>query len=260
MKRLLCILLVLLMLCGCGAPESTASVAAETEYSDEELFLQEAYWYLQSDEKEIVSWENGVLADYCSEESHKIISPEGEKEIQGMDLRRVQYTYFKMGTEPNTIEHNINLYFDQDGQFVGTDGDLYLHGDIQMWVFADKRRFTADETVTVTTVLKNWGDARSFTVYGAVAWQEFFKDGMSVGGAVDASGKVLKLDENEVIVLESQYSDWEKWIRLQEGDVLPGKYAMVTYVDMNEAQDGTFEGSQGVNIRLHETRELKLTE
>lgn len=259
MKRLLSILLVLCLLTGCGGMSSSMegpeNVSDGVEYTEEALFLQEAYWYLQSDEKDLFTWENGILEDYCAEESQKIISPEGEMEIQGMDLRRVRYPYFKM----DQIEHDINLYFDQNGQFVGTDGALYLHGDIQMWVFADKRRFTADETVTVTTVLKNWGDARSFTVYGAVTWQEFFKDGISVGGGVNDSGKVLELDENEVVVLESQHSDWEEWIRLQEGDVLPGKYAMVTCVDMHEALDGTFGGTRGVGVRLQEIRELELT-
>lgn len=84
MKKLLCLLVILsLLLCGCGGSASSVE-SVEPEFTEEELFLQNAYWYLQSDEKEIFSWENGVLDDYYAEESRKIISPEGETEIQGM--------------------------------------------------------------------------------------------------------------------------------------------------------------------------------
>ena len=159
MKRLLGPLLCLSLLTACGAPPSSM----ETEYTGEELFLQEAYWYLQSDEKEIFSWENGVLEDYCAEEPRMVIGPEGEVDIQGMDLQRVRYERWRLFN--GTIYGTTNLYFQEDGTFVGTDGsqfwedqpeeqqDLY-DGDISMWVFLSSPEVGVDDTLTVTCVLK----------------------------------------------------------------------------------------------------------
>lgn len=269
MKGLICWLLVLCMLAGCGAGDSdgaqsqeaaeaaaSAGAASAPEYTQEELFLQEAYWYLQSDEKALFSWENGMVEDYCGEDSQVIIGPEGEREIAGMPLQRVQYTFFQIGE----IENNVNLYFDENGQFVGTDGDSYFHGDIQMWVFADKQGFSADDTLTVTTVLKNWGESKKFITFGAVAWSEFFKKGVFVGGGVDASARELELKMNEVVVLENQYRDWDKWVQPPAGNGLPGIYTMVTFVEMQEILEDTAGEERGSRIQLREVREVEIEE
>lgn len=54
------------------------------------------------------------------------------------------------------------------------------------------------------------------------------------------------------------YFKMDPIVLFQEGDVLPGKYVMVTCVDMHEALDGTFGGPRGVGVRLQEIRELEL--
>ena len=86
-----------------------------------DAFLQSAYWYLQSDEKELFTWENGVIEpDFRTEASRIVIGPTGAVDICGRELTRVKYIYWG---EDSRLQGAVSLYFDGE-EFVGTDVGL----------------------------------------------------------------------------------------------------------------------------------------
>ncbi len=242
MKKLLCLLVILsLLLCGCGGSASSVE-SVEPEFTEEELFLQNAYWYLQSDEKEIFSWENGVLDDYYAEESRKIISPEGETEIQGMDLRRVKYVVWQV---EGMLTDTINLYFQKDGTFVGTDGSRfwegqpeeprnmrYWDGDLSMWLFPPGPELSGEEPWTFSCVLrKNTQGIRTFQAYaGHFTELEFFREGESITGGIDASAQELEMKEGTVLVDKLQWTPEF----LEVCGIESGSYTVRAVVKLNE--------------------------
>lgn len=249
MKRLLCILLALLTLCGCGAQGSAVEPSAtERAYTEEERFLQEAYWYLQFDEKEILSWENGVMEDFCAEERREVISPEGLTDIQGRALRRVYYPLSYI------TEHDyelVSLYFDPDGSFVGTDYSVLLNGteelrtgglwnaDLNYWLFLEKKEMPLDGTQTATCVLRNTGQKKTtVTAYApkimAVSW---YQNGKSRGSGLAAAAQEITLRPGEVYV-ETQNVIPEGWNEHNWMPYTPGMCTVVSYVPLSQEAGG----------------------
>lgn len=263
MKRLLGLLLCLSLLTACGAPPSSM----ETEYTGEELFLQEAYWYLQSDEKEIFSWENGVLENYCAEEPRMVIGPEGEVDIQGMDLQRVRYERWRLFN--GTIYGTTNLYFQEDGTFVGTDGSQFWEdqpeeqqnlydGDISMWVFLSSPEVGVDDTLTVTCVLKKTeGPIDTYSAYGDVMELAIYQNGQQRNSGLDASGRILDFSQEPVQVVTRSIDKgyWSGGQGLSDEELF-GDYTIRVAVDMTELPNGVFEER---HTRLSLTKFLKFT-
>lgn len=261
MRKLFYILLLLGLFTGCGSQETgQPENLREPEYTEEEQFLQEAYWYLQTDEQQIFSWENGILEDVCAEESTTVIGPEGETDICGMELKRVRYTYFELGN----IQQNLDLYFTPDGAFVGTNERMYWHGDILMWMFVDRREIAPGESFTVTTVLKNQSETtRSFSAYGAIAWQEFFKNGLATGGGVDASGRSLKIGAGEVLVFQDEITAEQLALNLPEGESIYGEYTIVDMMMLSEYADEdayNLGEDRGAQMSFNEFKKVNVTE
>lgn len=261
MRKLMYILLFIDLLTGCGSQEiSQPESMQEPEYTEEEQFLQDAYWHLQTDEQQIFSWENGVLEDVCAEESTTVIGPAGETDICGMELKRVRYTYFELGN----IQQNLDLYFTPEGAFVGTNERMYWHGDILMWMFVDKQEIAPGESLTVATVLKNQSEtARIFGAYGAVVWQEFFKNGLATGGGVDASGRLLEIGAGEVLVFQDEIPAEQLALNLPEGESIYGEYTIVDMVQLSEYADEdayNLGEDRGVQVSFSEFKKVTVTE
>ena len=251
MKKLLCLLVSLsLLFCGCGGSASSVE-PVEPEFTEEELFLQKAYWYLQSDEKEIFSWENGTLEDYCAEESRKIISPEGETDIQGMNLRRVQYVVWQV---EGALTDTINLYFQKDGAFVGTDGSRYWEGqekprnvrywdgDVSMWLFPAGPEMDMDGTWEFSSVLpKNSEGTSIYMAFGGSYTElEFFRDGMCVASGIDASAQELEMEQGTVIVEKLRRT--KKYLNPDEE--VAGAYTVRAIVWLEDVTDRGQTGTQ----------------
>lgn len=276
MKGLVCWLLVLCMLAGCGAGASdgaqsqeaaetaaSATAASVPEYTDEELFLQEAYWYLQSDEKALFSWENGMVEDYCTQEHQEIISPQGLTDIHGKTLRRVSYPLGYIGENGYEM---VSLYFDGDGGFVGTDYSTmlndaaYMHdggpwtGDIGLWLFPEKQEISMGETQTIICVLRNTGE-ETWTVrtYAPkIMAVQYYQGGQSPSVGLASSSKEITLEPGEVFV-ESYTMTPEDWNEIEWMPYVPGPCTAACYVPLREVPDGiSFTLSKTVSFTITE--------
>jgi hypothetical protein len=264
MKKVVLFLVAFSILCGCGttpSPEATMTSSSQSAYTDDELFLQEAYWYLQSDEKELFSWEDGVVQeDYCSDHSHTVIGPSGETDIKGRFLTRVCYTY----THENELNSAIRLYFDGD-EFIGTDTGVdmenrecfastpnpYWDGDISYWLFLDSPETDMDTTYSITCVLRNNSDIpRQFSAFSpSVMYVELFQDGISKGGGIDSSAQYFTLEPGETFI-ESYTLDWENYQNLT-----PGSCTVMTYVKLQQYDTAT----EPFNFSLYHTATFTIT-
>ncbi len=255
MKRLLCILLMLFLLCACGEPAE--------EYTEEERFLQEAYWYLQSDEKDIFSWEDGVPEDFCTEEKREVISPEGLTDIQGRTLRRVSYS-LSYTTEQDC--EMVSLYFDGDGSFVGTDYSARFNGeellrtggpwseDISCWLFLEKKEIPADGVQTATCVLRNTGRERqTIAAYApCIMAVSCYQNGKCRGSGLASAAQEITLKPGEVYV-ETQTVIPEGWNAHNWMPYEPGPCTVAAYVPL--AQE-----APGLTVTLTRTATFTITE
>lgn len=260
MKKLLFIPLMLCLLCAC---ETGPAPARETAYMAEELFLQEAYWYLQSDEKDLFTWENGVLEDFCSEESREVISPEGLMDIQGMALRRVSYRDTYVTGQDYDM---VSLYFDGDGGFVGTDYSTLMNGtetirtggdwgaDVNYWLFLEKKEISLDGTQTATCVLRNTGHERQTIAAYAPKIMAIccYQNGKSRSSGLAAAAQEITLRPGEVYV-ETQTVIPEGWNGRDWMPYEPGLCTVAGYVPL--AQE-----APGLTVTLSKTATFTLTD
>ena len=196
--------------CGTSYGVTDTPAKEEEDNSIEELFLQQAHWYLQADEQVLFSWEQGEIeSNYFIEGTRTIIGPEGEIDIHGQTVTRVKYVYRDFGN----IQELVNLYFDEDiflGTDYGCDGpDGYTayekpfwDGDISFWVFLDAPFIPADGSMKVSCVLHNNSDVkREFTAYSPkITYIDFYQGGKSIGNGINASEQELILDPDQTYV------------------------------------------------------------
>ena len=210
MKKLLCLLLIVCFFTACGAPAASVSEALP-EYTEEELFLQDAYWYLQSDEKQILNWENGTVEDFYTETDLYAMGPQGEVNIRDQQLQRVYYKIWDMGDD---LYETVDLYFEPDGTFVGMgrqlyinetvsprDADAYWEGDISFWVFLDRPTGSEAEELTVTCILKD-GEGTGMTFSAAAPYFaeiEIYKDGVQLMSGLDAAGQSINFSLEPIV-------------------------------------------------------------
>ena len=275
MKKLLSLLLTLCILTGCQGPaasslpqvSSAEGSVLEQEYTEEEQFLQKAYWYLQSDEKAFLSWENGMLEDYRTEASRKIIGPTGETEIQKKDLQRVIYEVWELAG--GSWRQSINLYFEKDGTFLGTDGSLFYEdgreeqrdsrwfdGELSCWLFLSSPEIKMDETLEGTVVLRRKEDAdtreRTFRAFAPmIAYFGYFQNGKEISGGIDAAGQELTLSVGEVYT-ETHTLTPQSLPDLQRG-FEPGKVTVMATVELSE-------GAAGAHFTLTKLADFTITE
>lgn len=243
MKKLLWISLLLCLLCACGIAPTE-----ETAYTAEELFLQEAYWYLQSDEKDLFTWENGILEDFCSEEHREVISPEGLTDIQGLTLRRVSYRDTYVTEQDYDM---VSLYFDGDGGFVGTDYSTIMNGtetirtggqwgaDMNYWLFLEKKEIPLNGIQTATCVLRNTGRKRQTIAAYAPKIMAIccYQNGKSRGSGLDAAAQEITLRPGEVYV-ETQTVIPEGWNERDWMPYAPGACTVAAYVPLSQETGG----------------------
>lgn len=216
MKKLLCIFAFFCLLTACGAVSvSEAQAISENMeiYTEEELFLQDAYWYLQSDEKNILTWENGTVEDFCTEGDLYVMGPLGEVNIKNLRLRRVYYPIWSIS---ENLYETADLYFEPDGTFVGMGHQLYMEGnssprdgaywdgDISFWVFLDRPAAAENESLTVTCILKDT-EGTGATYQAAAPYYaeiEIYKDGVQLTSGLDASAQYLNFSLEPVAMEE----------------------------------------------------------
>ena len=239
MKRIIkdmLLLLALTMLAACGTDRTTP------EYTDEEMFLQRAYWYLQSEEKQWLTWENGTLEQgYCSDVSRFVIGPSGETDIQGITLTRVKYIY----AETPWIQE-INLFFDGT-VFVGTDwdtelstGDYTAHvlpdwgGDISYWLFINSPEVSTGGDLTITCVLRNNSNRTRTLGAGAPKIMEvaYTQNGKWIDGGIDAGAQNITLKPGEVYIETHTAENAYYFDGMNE--LKPGPYTILTKVVLDD--------------------------
>ena len=258
-KRIAALLLsALFLLSGC----TKSAQPPTTQSSETDAFLQYAYWYLQGSEKAIFQWEDGVLEDYCAAQTQMVICPTGERDIQGMQLRRVRYCAFRYGE----FEQYVNLYFTPEGEFMGTDYNSRAAslwgGDIQMWLFPEKRELAAGETMRISVVLKNVSRyERWFSAYAPMFTElEYIQDGLAKISGINTAAQKLHLEPGAVLVEEHTAGDLSACYGTEtfhEGDVL-----ILAAVNLRESQNGTltFQPSESAAFVLSQSAEITYTE
>ena len=201
----------------------------EKAYTEDELLLQKAWWYLQDDEKALVAWDQGTILnkEYKAENPRTVIGPEGGVEIQGRKLTQIRYLF-------------CNMFFD-NGTFVGMDYGApeygspvnnQWNGTLQCWLFLDKQDVPLGGEQSYVFLIRNTGK-RELNLMTGDFEIDICKGGEQVSGGRELSMKYVTLQPGEFYRVE------DKWL-VEEGNHSiwsAGEYTVMASIMAYEGQE-----------------------
>lgn len=229
--------------------------------------LQQAYWYLQDYDKSRFSWDDGINERVSPEGEYEIVSPEGMLDIGGRDVIRVRYQYYDLRDIFDfPCDFHVNLYFDEDWCFLGTDytssgmdgtQQKLAYGqnsDIEMYFFADKQEYAVGEKPKVTTILRNVEEKSVSLISYApkISYVGVLQDGAEVSGGIGCAAQEIELKPREIFRETS-----EVLLIDRRGNDLPADtYELEAMVSAQQI----FDGERGMRVVWYQHKAIVITE
>lgn len=187
--------------------------------------------------------------------------------IGGRDVIRVRYKYYGLSDIFDfSCDFHVNLYFDEDWCFLGTDytssgmdgtQQKLAYGqnsDIEMYFFADKQQYAPGEKPKVTTILRNVGEEPITLISYApkITYVGVLQDGAEVSGGIDCAAQGIDLKPGEIFLETSEVSLIDR-----RGNILPaGTYELEAKVSAQQI----FDDERGMHVSWHQHKTIEITE